>query len=93
MDSSGGKTMEQVRSIERVRDRIGQAVLDFCSPGRIFHMKDLVAYIEFRCGYVAPDSPGRILRDLRKKRKLDYFVKSRRDSLYEIVLDHQMRLL
>ena len=48
-------------------------------------MADLNAHVNTRVGLVAPDSPGRILRDLRKKQRLDYLVVSRKSSLYEFV--------
>jgi len=71
---------------QRVNDRIGGAILDFCRDhaGQQFHGKDLLAHVLAQVGEVAPDSPGRILRDLRRRRKISYRVVRRRDSLYEL---------
>ena len=70
----------------RVRSRIGEVILSFCmrqiGP---FHMGQLLRYVEGHMdGRVAPGSPERILRLLRKELLLDYEVVSRRDSLYRI---------
>jgi hypothetical protein len=46
-------------------------------------MADLTAHLNAR-SLVAPDSAGRILRDLRKRKVLDYRVINRAQSLYEI---------
>jgi hypothetical protein len=81
---------EQQANIERVNERIGAAVLDFCkecaqTDHGLFYMEDLRKYVSERVGgYIAPDSPGRILRLLREQGKLDYTVLSRAESLYEI---------
>lgn len=68
----------------RVYQRIAPIILDFerANAGRQFHVEDLRRYV---LGYVpetAPDSPGRILRELRLRGKLDYTVINRRQSLY-----------
>lgn len=77
----------------RVRSRIGSLVMAFClwqcenfSDGA-FYMEDLRRYVEKHIkGQIAPDSPGRILRELRKQRRLDYTVVSRSKSLYRMKL-------
>ncbi len=76
-------------NLERVLVRIGPVVLAFCREilrqGRPqFHMMELTAYVRRCVGEVAPDSAGRILRDLRKSDALNYRLISRRDSLYEV---------
>lgn len=77
---------EQHENIERVSARIGRWVLDWCVVGKVFHMEDLVRYVEVRLDEpVAPDSPGRIMRDLRQKGVLNYEVLSRSQSLYKII--------
>lgn len=74
----------------RVRSRIGSLILEFCRHRTGFHMEDLRQFVEkkmsdglFLC--IAPDSPGRILRQLRQQGLLNYKVVSRRRSLYRVV--------
>lgn len=52
----------------RARSRIGAAVVDYCRAHlyRAWHASSLRAYVEEQCGPVAPDSPARILRELRR---------------------------
>ena len=80
----------------RVRSRIGSLILYFCrelqarpsmsSHNDEFHMEELRRWVEERVGgKIAPDSPGRILRELRGKRFLNYRVLNRRQSLYQLV--------
>jgi hypothetical protein len=71
----------------RVTERIGALVLEFyqirLSSGKIqFHMADLNRFVLSHTG-IAPDSAGRILRDMRKHGQLDYTLISRKESLYE----------
>lgn len=47
-------------------------------------MRDLHDYI-FQATQIAPASPDRILRELRRKGKCNYVVLDRRASLYELV--------
>lgn len=56
------------RELVSVRGRIGAAVRDFCRLwlGRPWYASHLRAYVEEQCGPVAPDSPARILRELRR---------------------------
>lgn len=81
---------EQPENLERVESRIGHIVLRFCADtilhgDSVFYMEELRRYVSRETGdTVAPDSPGRILRELRKQRRLQYTLISRRDSLYEI---------
>jgi len=51
-----------------VRGRIGAAVLEYCrrALGQPWYASALRAHVEWRCGPVAPDSPARILRELRR---------------------------
>lgn len=78
---------EQQENLERVASRIGRPILDFCRErvGKRFYADELRRYVIREAGIVAPASADRILRDLRKRRKLDYVVVSRRESLYEVV--------
>ena len=67
----------------RVRSRIGSLIMEFCRENYIFHMKDLTLYVQARVE-VAPDSPGRILRDLKRRGFLHYKVICREKSLYQV---------
>jgi hypothetical protein len=70
--------------LKRVSLRIAEAVLDFARrrAGALFYMEQLNLHVADVVGTVAPDSPGRILRDLRRKKHISYEVVSRKDSLY-----------
>jgi hypothetical protein len=70
-------------NLQRVKSRIAPAVIEFARArvGGRFTMRELVEYVAGVVG-VAPDSPSRILRDLRQSGELDYVVLSRRDSVY-----------
>lgn len=77
----------QHAQLRRVRERIEAAVLAYCSalsPPAQFHMEDLTAFVQARVP-VAPDSPGRILRHLRQRKRLAYRVVNRKASLYELL--------
>ena len=72
----------------RVRSRIGSLIMEFFRQNnsnsfRVFHMSDLTMYVATRVK-VAPDSTGRIMRQLRQQGQLHYTVVSRRQSLYQI---------
>jgi hypothetical protein len=76
-------------NLERVLVSIAPVVLAFCREivrqGRpSFHMQELTAYVRRCVGETAPDSAGRILRELRQRKQLDYQLVSRRDSHYLI---------
>lgn len=51
--------------------------------GSQFHMAELTEYVR-RLVPTAPDSAGRILRDMRQAGELNYSVVDRRKSLYQI---------
>ena len=72
--------------LDRVRDRIGDAILDFSRKveGQ-WHMDELRRYVIRNVGVVAPASPDRILRALRQEGLVNYVVVSRRGSLYQWV--------
>ena len=79
---------EQRANLERVSNNISQIVADFCRgrfrEGRSeFHMADLTNYVSARSA-IAPDSAGRILRDLRKRKVVGYTVVNRAQSLYKL---------
>jgi hypothetical protein len=77
----------------RVRSRIGSLIMEFCVRrkkyadigGPLFFMEELRRFVEQALeGPIAPDSPGRILRQLRQQRHLNYIVVSRSRSLYRL---------
>jgi hypothetical protein len=62
---------------------IREAVKEYCQPGHRFYMSELTDWVRAKLGgYVAPDSPGRRLRELRQSGKLNYIV---RKSIFEII--------
>ena len=70
---------------DRVYGRIAPVILMFARDhaGQMFHVEQLRRYcLAHECN-IAPDSPGRILRELRLEGKLDYVVLNRRKSLYQ----------
>lgn len=71
--------------LARVSERIAGAVLEFCSSPRQFRMTELNSYVQSKVGAIAPDSAGRILRQLRRAGKVRYTVLDRSASLYQIV--------
>ena|SRR5215207_3739731 len=76
---------EQQQQLARVTRGIGATVLDFCRSigvGGAFHAQELRDYVGEHG--VAPASPDRILRDLRKRGLVGYVVVSRTKSLYRV---------
>jgi hypothetical protein len=74
---------EQTENLTRVKSRIAGAVVEFCRS-RLrskFTMTELVAFVVAAVGG-APDSPSRILRELRREGVVDYEVVSRAQSVY-----------
>lgn len=71
--------------LQRVEQSIQETVLAFCRE-RVFdtfHMEELYAYVKDRIT-VAPDSAGRVLRELRMKERVGYDLINRRESEYVI---------
>jgi hypothetical protein len=79
----------QPAQLERVLSGIGGFVVEFFGLlpiGAEFHASDLKEFVGQKTGgYVAPGSPDRIMRDLRKRRAINYVVVSRSKSLYQKV--------
>jgi PD-(D/E)XK nuclease superfamily len=78
-------TDDQRENLERVYRAIAAAIMEFyhAGPTRSFHVEELRLYVRERVALIAPDSPGRILRQLRLDGSLDYVVLNRRQSLYQ----------
>jgi hypothetical protein len=74
----------QQEELARVRERIAGAVLRFCAGRDQFHLQQLEDFVAAEVPHITPGSPGRILRDLRRRGKVAYRVVSRPQSLYAI---------
>jgi ABC-type amino acid transport substrate-binding protein len=82
--------VSQSANLQRVTDNIAHHVVVFCrrrlrTVRGIFRASDLVAYVQSRSMFIAPDSPSRILRQLRLAGRVDYIVVNRAASLYRVV--------
>lgn len=78
---------ENAAHLDRVASRIATHVFAFCVARGVtntFHAEDLRIFVRERSPQTPPDSPSRILRDLRQAKYVDYTVVSRRKSLYRI---------
>jgi hypothetical protein len=90
---------EQGENLDRVSRRISWAILQFYQRSKDerqprFYAGDLREFVVSVAGHaLAPASPDRVLRDLRKKHLLDYKVISRSQSKYEFVYNEQLELL
>jgi hypothetical protein len=74
----------QPEQLARVSEKIAGAVLRFCATHHQFHLQQLEDFVAAEVPNITPGSPGRILRDLRRKGKVGYRVLSRAESLYAI---------
>lgn len=74
----------RVNHLDRVSKRIEPYVFRFCLEHTEFRMDQLTKWVAEKVSGLAPDSPGRILRSLKKQGKVDYEVVDRRGSLYRI---------
>ena len=75
---------EQRQNLARVNGKLSGRILAFCRLRREFHMEDLRDYLrEHACDF-APDSPSRILRQLRLEGAVDYTITNRRQSAYRV---------
>jgi hypothetical protein len=76
----------QPANLARCKAVIAPVILDFWKgkgTGTRFHMEELTNFVRARVP-AAPDSAGRILRDMRQGGELNYSVVDRRKSLYQI---------
>lgn len=77
---------EQQQNLTRVTQSIGDAVLDWLrdiGAGNGFGMGELESDIG-RKHNITPGSPGRIMRDLKKRKLIGYTLISRSQSLYRL---------
>jgi len=77
----------KVRGLERVRTKIQDVVLRFCRRNlmRTFYAEDLLRYCRVLQPVIAPDSPSRILRLLRKEGIVIVELVSRTASMYRVL--------
>lgn len=75
-------------NLTRVYASIGTAVVSFCREriGHEFYASELRSYVTARFPGIAPESPGRILRELKLRGVIDYDLVSRAQSLYRVVM-------
>jgi hypothetical protein len=79
----------QTANLKRVAAHIGGIILSFCkdkiSKGTpYFHAAELRDHVAKVAPWVAPDSPSRILRDLRQRGAVKYKLVSRAKSFYRL---------
>lgn len=78
---------QQQLELTRVAQRISHLVMSWCRDryqhAPQFHLTELSTWVA-RHAPLAPGSPDRILRDLRKRNRLGYRVLQRNASLYEL---------
>lgn len=79
---------EQAENLKRVYGNLHEAVLAFVKlheERALFNMIALTKWVQGNSSFsLAPDSPGRILRELRREGLIDYEVVNRAASLYRI---------
>lgn len=79
---------DQSVELKRVSSRISRFVVDFfesLETGSQFHAADLKQFVADKNENIAPGSPDRIMRDLRKRGIINYELVSRPKSLYRKV--------
>lgn len=87
---------DHASNLERVSARIACVVVKFwharsASAEPEFHAHELVADVLRVAPGTAPDSPSRILRLLKRERRINYELVSRRKSLYRALpLERQL---
>ena len=96
MGTQGWNGAAQEEQLQRVSSKIAELVLGFCrerlsAGSRFFFIHELTDFVWTKDATVAPDSPGRILRMLKRCGRMDYRVVNRRQSLYCLAPDREMR--
>lgn len=77
----------QPRELKRVKTKLETFVMEWCRLHlfAVASAQDLLRYVTMRSqSPIAPDSPGRILRQLRAAGQVSYDVVCRRASTYRI---------
>lgn len=76
----------QERNLNRVSSNISPTILKFFANNHgLFHVAELIAYVQLTHPHIVADSVSRIMRLLRRSGKLNYKVVNRAASLYQIV--------
>ena len=75
----------QQENLDRVASKLSGPILAFCRQRQDFHMEDLREYLRAQSVNFAPDSPSRILRQLRLEGSVDYVITNRRQSAYRVM--------
>ena len=72
--------------LARVRDKVKSTVIRFARSrlGKTYNASDLLRYCRVLQPEIAPDSPSRIMRDLRRAGVIDYTLISRQNSQYRV---------
>lgn len=83
IDDGAGSSAQLLRVSDNIAEPI-KSYFRFLGEGQSFHMTDLLEHVRTEVPFVAPDSPGRIMRDLRTKGVLGYTLINRRASEYMI---------
>ena len=81
-------THEQESQLSRVSACIAECVIAFFHVRRAgdrFHAADLCEWVWGHDRTIAPASPDRVMRELRRVGAVNYFVVDRRQSLYEVL--------
>jgi len=76
---------EQHENLDRVASKLSTPILAFCRQRQEFHMEDLRDYLRQQSCNFAPDSPSRVLRQLRLAGCVDYVITNRRQSAYRVM--------
>lgn len=84
----GALVSDNSEHLARVASSIGETVIAFVrgiGAGGRFYASALRDYVTDRHPCIAPESPGRILRELKRRGDVHYELVSRAESLYEVV--------
>lgn len=78
--------MRDGEHLQRVRTRTAWAIREYCQEfaGATVHLANMTQWVQLKCGPLAPDSVGRIFRDLRSRGEVKADLVDRRQSLYRI---------
>jgi len=75
----------QQQNLNRTTDAHQKTIKDFCRDNAEFSSSELYDYVNNSVeGYVAPETPGRVLRRLRQIGEIDYIVVSRSKGTYHV---------
>ena len=79
---------QQAAELARVKAKLDPLVLAFFAtkqPGDLFTMNSLTDFVKAQRSSGVVESAGRVMRDLRKKKALNYELVSRSQSLYRVL--------